>query len=78
MDIMWTRQLEDRLKLNLEGRTGDKLDSVGIGVLCNNKGEVLVVFSKSVGIRDSQGDSCNFKGLEDSSPFLMKYSKLLF
>lgn len=77
MDLMWTRQLEDHLKLNLEGTTGDKLDYVGIGVLRNNKGEVLVVFSKSVGIKDSRGDSCNFRGLEDSSPFLMK-SKLLF
>ena len=42
------------LKFNVDGATRDKPGLAGIGgVLRNDKDEVLLLFSKSVGIRDS-------------------------
>ena len=52
--IFWIPPPTGILKFNVDGATRGKLGPAGIGgVLRNDKGEVLLMFSKSVGIRDS-------------------------
>lgn len=50
MSILWSPPPLDSLKFNVDGKPGP----AGIGgVLCNSNGEVLFMFSKNVGICDS-------------------------
>ena len=52
--IFWIPPLTGILKFNVNGAARGKLGLAGIGgVLLNDKGEVLLMFPKSVGIRDS-------------------------
>ena len=52
--VFWNLPRRGMLKLNVDGAVRGKSGPAGIGgVLRNDKGEVLLMFSKSVGIRDS-------------------------
>ena len=49
------------LKFNVDGATRGKPGLVGIGgVLRNHKGEVMYMFSKHVGIKDSKEADCPY------------------
>lgn len=52
--VHWSPPPCKMFKFNVDGATRVKLGLVGIGVvLCNRRKDVMLVFSKEVGIRDS-------------------------
>ena len=52
--IPWTLSLVGVLNFNMDGASRGKLAPTGIGGLhCNSKGEILFLFSKNVGVKES-------------------------
>lgn len=54
MKVSWRFPSKGTLKFNVDGAAKGKPGLVGIGgVLKNHKGEIMYIFSKQVGIKDS-------------------------
>lgn len=52
--VAWVPTQDRDLKFNADGATRGKPGSVGIGgVLCNHRRDVLIMFSKNIGVKDS-------------------------
>lgn len=52
--IPWTLSLVGVLNFNMDGDSRGKLALAGIGGLhCNSKGEILLLFSKNAGVKES-------------------------
>lgn len=52
--IPWTLSLLGVLNFNMDGASRGKLPPAGIGGLhCNSKGEILLLFSKNMGFKES-------------------------
>ena len=52
--VIWSPRLDEVLNFNVDGATRGKLGPAGIrGVLRNNKGEVIFLFTRNVGMKES-------------------------